>query len=97
MPWSILTPDVCAHWDGHAVSITPGISKQEMPAEDRLEEIWRRHYASIFNPARLKAMAIRSEDCREVSRENPRSGLMSPHANSCDSERIRENKSTTFN
>jgi uracil-DNA glycosylase len=27
MPWSILTPDVCAHWDGHAVSITPGVSK----------------------------------------------------------------------
>ena len=54
MPWSILTPDVCAHWDGHAVSITPGISKAE--TEDRLEEIWRRHYAGILNPARLKAM-----------------------------------------
>ena len=23
MPWSILTPDACAHWDGHAISITP--------------------------------------------------------------------------
>jgi probable DNA metabolism protein len=57
MPWSILTPYVCAHWDGHAVSITPGISKEEMPAEDRLEEIWRRHYAFIFNPARLKMKA----------------------------------------
>ena len=51
MPWSILTPDVCAHWDGHAVSITPGI---EAPGEDRLEETWRRTYASLFNPARLK-------------------------------------------
>src|SRR5213079_1759071 len=56
MPWSILTPDVCAHWDGHAVSITPGISKAEVPTEDRLEEIWRRYYAGVFNPARLKAM-----------------------------------------
>ena len=56
MPWSILTPDACAHWDGHVVSITPGISKAEAPTEDRLEEIWRRHYAGIFNPARLKAM-----------------------------------------
>src|SRR5260370_10004935 len=27
MPWSILTPDVCAHWDGHIVSFTPGVSK----------------------------------------------------------------------
>jgi uracil-DNA glycosylase len=55
MPWSILTPDVCAHWDGHAVSITPGIAKAETPTEDRLEETWRRYYASVFNPARLKA------------------------------------------
>jgi uracil-DNA glycosylase len=51
MPWSILTSDVCAHWDGHAVAITPGV---EAPGEDRLEEIWRRTYAGIFNPARLK-------------------------------------------
>jgi probable DNA metabolism protein len=61
MPWSILTPDVCAHWDGHAVSVTPGIGKEEMPAEDRLEETWRRHYASIFNPARLKVKAMQNE------------------------------------
>jgi probable DNA metabolism protein len=61
MPWSILTPDVCAHWDGHAVSITPGIGKEDMPAEDRLEEIWRRHYAGIFNPARLKVKAMQNE------------------------------------
>ena len=27
MPWSILTPDLCAHWDGHAVSFTPGVNK----------------------------------------------------------------------
>ena len=51
MPWSILTPDLCAHWDGHAVAITPGI---ETPGEDRLEQTWRRIYANIFNPARLK-------------------------------------------
>src|SRR5947207_3081763 len=54
MPWSILTPDVCAHWDGHAVSITPGVAKAEAPTQGRLEETWRRYSASIFNPARLK-------------------------------------------
>ena len=48
MPWSILTPDVCAHWDGHAVSITSGVGKADAPIEDRLEETWRRTYASIF-------------------------------------------------
>ncbi|MEH2516207.1 putative DNA metabolism protein [Bradyrhizobium sp. AZCC 1610] len=54
MPWSILTPDVCAHWDGHVVSITPGVAKSEAPTAGRLEETWRRYCASIFNPARLK-------------------------------------------
>jgi probable DNA metabolism protein len=54
MPWSILTSDVCAHWDGHAVSITSGIGKAEAPSEDRLEEFWRSHYTRLFNPARLK-------------------------------------------
>src|ERR1043166_9287168 len=27
MAWSILTPDLCAHWDGHAVSFTPEIGR----------------------------------------------------------------------
>jgi probable DNA metabolism protein len=61
MPWSILTPDVCAHWDGHAVTFTPGVAKAEAPTEGRLEETWRRYYASIFNPARLKVKAIQAE------------------------------------
>jgi uracil-DNA glycosylase len=60
MPWSILTPDVCAHWDGHAVAITPGIARAEAPSQDQLEETWRRTYASIFNPARLKTALLRS-------------------------------------
>ena len=52
MPWSILTPDACAHWDGYAVTITPGIA--EMPEASRLEETWQRYCADIFNPARLR-------------------------------------------
>jgi DNA polymerase len=58
MPWSILTPDVCAHWDGHVVAFTPGISKAEAPSEDRLVETWLRYHASILDPARLKVNAI---------------------------------------
>jgi uracil-DNA glycosylase len=52
MPWSILTPKICAHWDGHAISFTPGISQTEMSAPSRLEETWRRH----FWPDRPKAL-----------------------------------------
>jgi uracil-DNA glycosylase len=58
MPWSILTPDACAHWDGHAVTITPGIS--EMPDANRLEETWQTYCADIFNPARVKTQTART-------------------------------------
>src|SRR3954469_10244166 len=78
MPWSILTPDVCAHWDGHAVSITPGIARAEAPTEDRLEETWRRYYASIFNPARLKVKAMQNEMPRKYWRNLPEASLIKP-------------------
>jgi DNA polymerase len=78
MPWSILTPDVCAHWDGHAVSITPGVSKSEAPTADRLEETWRRYYASIFNPARLKMQVMQKEMPRKYWRNLPEASLIKP-------------------
>jgi probable DNA metabolism protein len=78
MAWSILTPDVCAHWDGHAVSFTPGVSKSDAPSEDRLEETWRRYYASIFNPARLKVKAMRTEMPKKYWRNLPEASLIKP-------------------
>ena len=78
MPWSILTPDVCAHWDGHAVSITPGVSQSEAPTDDRLEETWRRYYASIFNPARLKVKAMQKEMPKKYWRNLPEASLIKP-------------------
>ena len=78
MPWSILTPDLCAHWDGHAVSITPGVAKSEAPTQDRLEETWRRYYAAIFNPARLKVKAMQNEMPRKYWRNLPEASLIKP-------------------
>ena len=78
MAWSILTPDVCAHWDGHAVSITPGVAQVDAPTEDRLEETWRRYYASIFNPARLKVKAMQNEMPKKYWRNLPEASLIKP-------------------
>jgi DNA polymerase len=78
MPWSILTPDACAHWDGHAISITPGVAKSEAPTGDRLEETWRSYYASIFNPARLKVNAMRKEMPAKYWRNLPEASLIKP-------------------
>ncbi|HYG12968.1 MAG TPA: TIGR03915 family putative DNA repair protein, partial [Methylophilaceae bacterium] len=61
MRWSILTPDICMHWDGETLSYSPGASKAEAPAEDAGEDLWRSYYRSIFNPARLKVSAMQAQ------------------------------------
>jgi uracil-DNA glycosylase len=78
MAWSILTPDICAHWEGHVVAFTPGVSKAAAPSEDRLEETWLRYYASIFNPARLKVKAMQSEMPKKYWRNLPEASLIKP-------------------
>ena len=52
--FSILTPEVCAHWNGE-LSFSPGVDGSQAPPEDALEEDWRTYFASIFNPARVNA------------------------------------------
>jgi DNA polymerase len=61
MDWSILTPSECAHWDGGHLGFTPGLPRDAVPAGDALDDLWRAYYRSIFNPARLKVNAMRSE------------------------------------
>ena len=61
MPWSILTPELCAHWDGFAISFTSGVSEAMTPTSDRLEETWWRYYATILNPARLKVKPVQRD------------------------------------
>jgi probable DNA metabolism protein len=78
MAWSILTPDVCAHWDGHAIAITPGVPKSDAPTEDRLEETWLTYYASIFNPARLKTKAMQNEMPKKYWKNLPEAALIRP-------------------
>jgi uracil-DNA glycosylase len=78
MPWSILTPDLCAHWDGAAISFSPGVNKAEAPTWDRLEETWRRYYATVFNPARLKVKAMRTEMPRKYWRNLPEASMIKP-------------------
>src|SRR5579863_7067756 len=78
MPWSILTPELCAHWDGFAISFTSGVSKADAPTSDRLEETWRRYYATIFNPARLKVKTMRTEMPKKYWRNLPEASMIKP-------------------
>ncbi len=78
MEWSILTPDVSAHWDGVRVTITPGVDKASAPSEDRLEETWLTYYANIFNPARLKIKAMQAEMPKKYWKNLPEAKLIAP-------------------
>ncbi|RTL55254.1 MAG: DUF4130 domain-containing protein [Bradyrhizobiaceae bacterium] len=74
--WSILTPDRCAHWDGHKTMFTEGITKSAAPSSDPLEDIWRTYYSSIFNPARLKIAAMQKEMPKKYWRNLPEASLI---------------------
>ena len=54
------------------------MAKTEAPTEDRLEETWRRYYASIFNPARLKVKAMQTEMPKKYWRNLPEASLIKP-------------------
>jgi probable DNA metabolism protein len=76
MCWSILTPDVCAHWDREKLTFSAGADPADAPGEDALEDYWRTYYASIFNPARLKTAAMRREMPKRYWRNLPEARLI---------------------
>ncbi|MET0271834.1 MAG: UdgX family uracil-DNA binding protein [Phenylobacterium sp.] len=76
MHFSILTPDVCVHWDTKVLGATPGADPADAPAEDALEDYWRTYYASIFNPARLKTAQMQKEMPKRYWRNLPEARLI---------------------
>ena len=61
MNWSILTPERCAHWDQATLTFTGGVSREQAPGVDVVEDLWRTYYRNIFNPARVKIAAMKKE------------------------------------
>ena len=76
MRFSILTPELCLHWDGVETRFSPGVAKSEAPGEDPLEAAWQTYYASIFNPARLKIDAMTSEMPKKYWKNLPEAALI---------------------
>ena len=76
MRWSILTPELCAHWDAEALSFTPGAAKGDAPPGDPIEAVWKTYYANIFNPARLKVTAMTKEMPRKYWKNLPEAALI---------------------
>jgi len=74
--WSILTPQGSLHWDGKALAEGPTARRQEAPADNAAEDLWRTYYASIFNPARLKVGAMLKEMPRRYWANLPEAALI---------------------
>ena len=79
MRFSILTPELCMHWDGVAggqPAFTAGATKADAPDGDPLEAVWKTYYASIFNPARLKVKAMTKEMPKKYWKNMPETALI---------------------
>lgn len=76
MRWSILTPDLCIHWDGESVRESAGLDDRPALTDDAVEALWTRYYASTFNPARLKIGAMIKEMPRRYWKNLPEAALI---------------------
>ncbi len=76
MRWSILTPDLCLHWDGEDCAESPGVARPAGLEGDPAENLWCSYYASTFNPARLKTKAMLKEMPRRFWKNMPEARLI---------------------
>ena len=76
MRWSILTPRGSMHWDGETLQEGPPATREDAPSGDPVEALWRKYYASTFNPARLKVGAMLKEMPRKYWKNMPETSLI---------------------
>ncbi len=76
MKWSILTPRGCLHWDGETMREGPPAERSDAPTGDPTEDLWRKYYASTFNPSRLKVGAMMSEMPKKYWKNLPEASLI---------------------
>ncbi|WP_371930785.1 UdgX family uracil-DNA binding protein [Paracoccus spongiarum] len=60
MDWLIATPEGVARFTGGTVRFDPPAPRPDLP-DDASHDLWQTYFANIFNPARVKTRAMRSE------------------------------------
>lgn len=60
MDWMISTPQGVAHFEDARLSFHPAAGRPDLP-DDASEALWKTYFANIFNPARVKISAMKSE------------------------------------
>ncbi len=75
MDWSIVTPGLSAHFRDGRLRFEAGGTRPDLP-EDASEALWDTYFANIFNPARIKLDAMRSEMPKKYWRNLPETRLI---------------------
>lgn len=76
MDWAIVTPYRTAVWNGDALRFEGGGSKDDVPAQDVVEDQWKTYFSSIFNPSRLKIGAMQAEMLKKYWNNLPEAALI---------------------
>ena len=75
MDWMIATPRLTARFEAGALTFHPGGARPDLP-EDASESQWPTYFANIFNPARVKLEAMRSEMPKKYWKNLPETRLI---------------------
>lgn len=75
MDWLIATPKLTARFEGGKLTFHEGEHRPDLP-DDAAEGLWATYFANIFNPARVKLDAMRSEMPKKYWKNLPETRLI---------------------
>ena len=75
MDWLIATPRLTARYEAGRLCLEDGGRRPDLP-DDASETLWATYFANIFNPARIKLDAMRSEMPRKYWKNLPETRLI---------------------
>jgi len=75
MDWMIATPRLTAQFQDGTLTFGPAAPRPTLP-EDASEGLWATYFANIFNPARIKLDAMRSEMPKKYWKNLPETRLI---------------------
>ena len=75
MDWMIATPRLTAQFEDGKLTFGPAAPRPTLP-DDASESLWATYFANIFNPARIKLDAMRSEMPKKYWKNLPETRLI---------------------
>jgi probable DNA metabolism protein len=76
MHWCLLTPDLGLHWDGQQLATSTHCDRRQVPDDHAGDALWLTYYASTFNAARYKPLAMEREMPRRYWKHLPEAQLI---------------------